>query len=315
MKALKGWNVTAANANVAEEAEAVLKMCDVDGDGHITYDEFVQGLANHKDMGVERFGSFTVGAKGSRDLKGDPLANPFAKLRPGVSAEELIACHAQIREKLLTKHESIHKAFKYMDTDGSGYINRKEFEAGLRNLNIAVRKPVLDTLLDIIDAEDNDDGGDDHDIGFKEFARVMTAADVFKMAALAPKPQEHNPIVEAREKARREALKYLRPGVSQEELRKFQEQVKSKISAKYGKHAFTSAFKWIDADRTGSITREEFKHSLGTLNLAGVREEILDTLCDFIDTSGDGSFGYREFARVLSAEDVMQMIPGGADAL
>ena len=47
----------------------------------------------------------------------------------------------------------------------------------------------------------------------------------------------------------------------------------------------------------------------------GVKEAILDTLCDFIDTSGDGSFGYREFSRVLSAEDVMQMIPGGASGI
>ena len=31
MKALRNWNVTAQNASVAEEAEAILKMCDVDG--------------------------------------------------------------------------------------------------------------------------------------------------------------------------------------------------------------------------------------------------------------------------------------------
>ena len=210
------------------------------------------------------------------------------------------------------------------------------------------------------------DGGNDHDIGFKEFARVMQAADVFKMGALAPRPQDSNPLMEAREASRKAALKYLRPGVSQEELRKFQEQVKTKITSKYGKHSFTAAFKWIDADRTGSITRDEFKEAvsgrgastpflcqlccrsssaaaqdasilpppplsllnltpqrpttpyasqLHKLNLAGVKEAILDTLCDFIDSSGDGSFGYREFSRVLSAEDVMQMIPGGASGI
>ena len=49
---------------------------------------------------------------------------------------------------------------------------------------ITLRSQVLDSLLDIIDVEDDDDGEDDHDIGFREFARVMTAADVFKMKAL-----------------------------------------------------------------------------------------------------------------------------------
>ena len=143
------------------------------------------------------------------------------------------------------------------------------------------------------------DGGDDHDIGFREFARVMTAADLFKMKALQPRPK--STVVDEREQARRDALEHLRPGVMQEELRKIHEQVRSRITAKYGKHSFSSAFKWIDADRTGSITRDEFKEALKQLNLAGVREPILDTLCDFIDQDNSGSFGYSEFARVLSA--------------
>lgn len=305
MKALRMWNVTGQNASVAEEAEAILKMCDVDGDGSITYEEFVNGLANHRDMQVDKWEV----APGHKMKNLDPLRDPLAKLRPGVTANELVECHQQVRERLLTKHENVHKAFKYMDVDGSGFIDRGEFEHGLKNLNISVRQPVLDTLLDIIDAEDNDDGGDGHDIGFKEFSRVMQAADVFKMAALGPRPSEVNPVLMEKEKQRKEALKHLRPGVSQEELRKFQEQVKSKISAKYGKHAFTSAFKWIDADRTGSITRDEFKKALSDLNLAGGKEAVLDTLCDFIDSSGDGTFGYREFSRVLAAEDVMLMAP------
>ena len=73
------------------------------------------------------------------------------------------------------------------------------------------RSQVLDSLLDIIDVEDDDDGEDDHDIGFREFARVMTAADVFKMKALAPRPTATH--LDEREQARQEALQYLRPGV------------------------------------------------------------------------------------------------------
>jgi len=209
---------------------------------------------------------------------------------------------------LETKNKLLkNKAFKNMDMDGSGFINRSEFEGALKNLNVQLKKPVLDSLLDIIDVEDDDDGGDDHDIGFREFARVMTAADLFKMKALAPRPTSTT--VDVREKARRDALQHLRPGVMQEELRKLHEQVRSRITAKYGKHSFSSAFKWIDADRTGSITREEFKEALKQLNLAGVREPILDTLCDFIDQDNSGAMGFREFAQVLSADDVMQWAP------
>ena len=114
---------------------------------------------------------------------------------------------------------------------------------------------------------------------------------------------------EEREKARQEALEHLRPGVSADQLRKFHEQVKSKIMAKSKLHSFSSAFKNIDADRTGSIPREEFKQAMKDFNLAGCEENILETLCDFIDQDGSGAFGYREFAQVLSADDVMQWAP------
>ena len=81
MKALRNWNVTGLNASTAEEAEAVIKMCDADGDGCITYEEFVDGLANHQDMKIEKFGSYERGPKGSRDLKGDPLRDPLSKVQ------------------------------------------------------------------------------------------------------------------------------------------------------------------------------------------------------------------------------------------
>jgi len=300
------WGVNNPNTDgwqgMLQAADAVIKACDHDGDGSIDYKEFVAGLARDK----------FVGSNHTPKIKtrkvGDPLDDPLSKLKPGVTAEDLVMAHSTVRERLLNKHDTIHKAFKNMDMDGSGFINRSEFEGALKNLNVQLKKPVLDSLLDIIDVEDDDDGGDDHDIGFREFARVMTAADLFKMKALAPRPTSTT--VDVREKARRDALQHLRPGVMQEELRKLHEQVRSRITAKYGKHSFSSAFKWIDADRTGSITREEFKEALKQLNLAGVREPILDTLCDFIDQDHSGSFGYSEFARVLSADDVMQMAPG-----
>ena len=57
------------------------------------------------------------------------------------------------------KYDTIHKAFKYMDQDGSGFINRSEFEWALAAMNVNIRKAVLDSLLDIIDVEDDGDGG------------------------------------------------------------------------------------------------------------------------------------------------------------
>jgi len=303
-RALHLWGIHNPHGDLGQAADAIMRACDSDGDGTIDYKEFVQGLARDKFVGAE--------APPTRKARsgGDPLADPLSKLHAGVTAEELVNAHGTVRDKLLLRHDTIYKAFKYMDKDGSGFINRKEFEDALRDLNVSIRKPVLDSLIDIIDVEDNDDGDDDNDIGFREFARVMTAADFFKMKALAPRPTSH--VMDERERLRVEALEHMRPGVTADSLRKFHEQVKSKILARKGKHTWTETFKLIDADRTGTITREELKNFLKTYNLAMVKENILDTLCDFIDCDNSGSFGYTEFARVLSADDVMQWAPKNA---
>ena len=42
-------------------------------------------------------------------------------------------------------------------------------------------------------------------------------------------------------------------------------------------------------------------------NLVNIREETIENLIDFADFDGDGVINYAEFARVLTAEDVMRM--------
>ena len=70
----------------------------------------------------------------------------------------------------------------------------------LKTLNITnISEPTILSLLDIMDVQDNDDGGGDYDIGFREFARVMTAADLFKMRALAERPKRGATIVDEQE--------------------------------------------------------------------------------------------------------------------
>ena len=59
-----------------------------------------------------------------------------------MTAEDLVNAHSIVRERLLLKHDTIHKAFKYVDKDGSGFINRAEFEGTLNDLNVHIRKPV-----------------------------------------------------------------------------------------------------------------------------------------------------------------------------
>ena len=100
----------------------------------------------------------------------------------------------------------------------------------------------------------------------------------------------------------------LRKGVRAGDLRRAQRTIQDHILTKFSKIA--EAFKFIDKDRTNSITRDELKLGLQELQLIGtIRPEVVDNLIDFIDIDPEGDIEYREFARVISADDVMSMAP------
>ena len=42
-------------------------------------------------------------------------------------------------------------------------------------------------------------------------------------------------------------------------------------------------------------------------NIIGVTDDTMETLLDFVDHDGDGEINYAEFARMLTADDVMAM--------
>ena len=69
----------------------------------------------------------------------------------------------------------------------------------------------------------------------------------------------------------------------------------------------TDAFKFIDADRTGYLERDEIKRLLLEFNIVDIKDDAIETLIDFADFDGDGEINYAEFARVLTADDVLAM--------
>jgi len=69
----------------------------------------------------------------------------------------------------------------------------------------------------------------------------------------------------------------------------------------------TDAFKFIDSDRTGHLERDEVKKLLVEFNIPDIKNDAIETLIDFADYDGDGEINYAEFARVLTADDVMAM--------
>ena len=110
----------------------MISACDHNADGEMDYKEFINCLARDKFVGAQpQTQTFKI-----KRQTGDPLADPLAKLRDGVTPEELVRAHSTVRDRLLDRYDTILKAFKFMDKDGSGYITRSEFEDAMRKLNI-----------------------------------------------------------------------------------------------------------------------------------------------------------------------------------
>jgi len=196
--------------------------------------------------------------------------------------------------------------------------------------------------------DDTKDGShlEDHDIQFREFARVFTADDIiasaaqaeheFKAPSIRPQPNRRPAMDKGKDvtgyspyrmekfleitgkkeviaKRQAQAKAQLRPGCTEEELRKAQCTIREKMTDKFKR--LDRAFVWIDKERIksgGVLTKDELAFALHALNL-GVGEVIpgpvFETLWDFMDSDDSGDIGYTEFARVLSANDIINMAP------
>lgn len=69
------------------------------------------------------------------------------------------------------------------------------------------------------------------------------------------------------------------------------------------KERLVDLFFRMDKDRSGTITREEFKVGMQALGIPGTEKQLID-LIDELDTDGDGEMNYKELAegRVKSVE-------------
>ena len=67
-------------------------------------------------------------------------------------------------------------------------------------------------------------------------------------------------------------------------------------------------FRLIDEDKSGSCSRGEMRQLVLNLNLeAIIRPAVIEELINLMDVDGDGSIMYKEFARVITADDVFNM--------
>jgi len=243
---------------------------DDDGPTDIAYREFARAFAVEDIMTLQTTAAFAAKKKHVTPPPTPPPQNLVAS-----------AVKATIQSKF--KPTQMKEAFSFFDKDKSGTITRAEIKRILVMWGQALTDAELNELFKSCDK--NGDG----QIDYEEFCDIVAKTpDMIQVRTLVKNPA-------------------LRKGVRAEDMRRAQHTIQEHILTKFKK--YQEAFKFMDVDRTGSITRAELRQGLDFLNLLGnMREEVVETLLDFIDIDG-GDISYREFARVISADDVMAMAP------
>ena len=222
-----------------------------------------------------------------------------------VSDEDLRRAHAVIKARLSSQFGELRQAFRAFDADASGYITHEEAEATLNTLNLGLPNRIVSRVVDIADF----DG--DGEISFAEFARVLTAEDIiFMKDSLRAAGGEHG-VKDSRTMGHVEKKKsrVISGNVTEDDIRSCVFNIKEKIITKYKR--LDSAFKHIDEDRSGHLSREEFRFALLMLNLDQTQDrEVIEVLIDLTDNDGDGQINHGEFVRMLSADDPMTVLKG-----
>lgn len=210
-----------------------------------------------------------------------------------------------MQEKMTTRFAELRRAFRTLDEDASGNLDREEFKQVLVMFNLGIPPPVMEKLIDLADF----DG--DGSINFAEFARIFTAENVLNMKKTLSAVEGGAHAAKVRYEASQggkgkldketgENVRLRRTGPGLEKMRKAHRTLRNIILTRYGN--MKAAFKDIDADGSGMIRRAELRKWLATISKS-IPDQVISGLISYVDTDGDTkTLSREEFLRMMSEE-------------
>jgi len=222
----------------------------------------------------------------------------------GPSNEEVEYWFKIMQEKMQTRFAELRRAFRTLDADASGQLERDEFKNVLIMFNLGIPNNIMDKLIDLADF----DG--DGTINFAEFARIFTAENVHNMKqTLQAVGDAHAAKVRYTmaqggkgklDKETGENVRLRRTGPGLEKMKKAHRTLRSIILNRYP--SMKECFKAIDADGSGLARRAELRAFLGRLSKS-IPDNVISGLIAYVDTDGDAkTLSEEEFLRMMSEE-------------
>lgn len=150
------------NLNIPSKVvQKIIELADWNGDGDIDYAEFArimtaEDIVYLKDTltaDAEGVGGKKAGVVKTKGLKAKPASRDGpAVLRPGVTESEIRYAQKQLRQELEEKYTRLTDAFKFIDSDRTGKLERGEVKRLLLEFNIVgVKDDTIESLIDFAD--------------------------------------------------------------------------------------------------------------------------------------------------------------------
>lgn len=216
----------------------------------------------------------------SRQESGRSVNSTALKELPPALAE---LC-GRVGEKAALKFRSIREAFRFIDSDHDGTIDRGEMRSFFRAYDYGAN--VADAVFDHLDPEGR--GMIDH----QQFVMLMSPFfNDYRPGFLEDAPNEHSQRADALDQL------FRRTG-TKEVLKEFKDVldlIGSKAAFKF--RNITDAWRYVDNDKNGAVSRGEMRHFFRAFNLDS---ETSDKLFDKIVAVGEDEIPYDVFGKFFA---------------
>jgi len=214
--------------------------------------------------------------------------------RSSVPQEEIAEWFSKIQNKMKDRFSEVRRAFRSLDKDASGELDRSEFKQMLDMFNMhAVPNAVIDEIYKLTDF----DG--DGVISFAEFARLITTDDVNNMKQTLS-ALESNEVQTKNRKVMLEGgegnldkelginVKLRRTGPGLAKMRRFHQMLREILAVEFGdgQKGLEACYACMDADGSGLVRRAEMRAFMQKRAKA-TPNNVISGLIDYVDTDGD----------------------------
>jgi len=244
------------------------------------------------------------------------LSRPHPANPAQVREAELRQLHNQQRAQL--------KAFLQLSAGNSKTISTEELKlaAKLAKMTLpddsVISKSARSSKIISSKAED----GTPREVCWQEYVKALepvhprTAADAAKAKAKRKADAaKRSAKLAAAGAAGADALKSSRgPVITEKELKAAHGKIRDHFATRFTE--VRRGFRILDEDKSGKLKRAEMRTVLMMFNL-DIEARLIEKLIDLADYDGDGEINYAEFARIMTAEDIMGLkdtLSGGIDA-